>query len=96
MRHAHDIILAPIVTEKLARMTERGNVVVFRVHPDANKIEIGQAVESLWKVKVERVRTANFGGKRKRMGRFTGRRADWKKAIVTLAEGDSIEVYENL
>jgi large subunit ribosomal protein L23 len=90
MKNASDIILAPLVTEKLAHLAEHGNVVVFKVHPDANKIEIGRAVEALWKLKVERVRTANFPGKKRRMGRFVGRRADWKKAIVTLAEGHSV------
>ena len=90
MRTAQQIVIAPVVTEKLARLAEKGNIVVFKVHPAANKIEIGRAVEELWKVKVERVRTANFGGKKKRMGRFVGRRADWKKAIVTLAEGHAI------
>ena len=90
MRTAQDIILAPVITEKLAHLVEQGNVVVFRVHRDANKIEIGRAIETLWNVKVESVRTANFPGKKKRMGKFVGRRPDWKKAIVTLAEGHSI------
>lgn len=90
MRNAYDIIKSPVVTEKLARHAEAGNVVVFRVRPDANKIEIKNAVESIWKVDVEAVRTINYEGKMKRMGRFAGRRARWKKAIVTLAEGQSI------
>lgn len=90
MRNAYDIIKSPVVTEKLARHAEAGNVVVFRVRPDANKIEIKNAVESIWKVDVEAVRTINYEGKMKRMGRFAGRRAAWKKAIVTLAEGQSI------
>lgn len=90
MRNAYDIIKSPVVTEKLARHAEAGNVVVFRVRPDANKIEIKNAVESIWKVDVEAVRTINYEGKMKRMGRFAGRRASWKKAIVTLAEGQSI------
>ena len=90
MRSAYDIIKSPVVTEKLARHAEAGNVVVFRVRPDANKIEIKNAVEAIWKVDVEAVRTINYDGKVKRMGRFTGRRANWKKAIVTLAEGQTI------
>ena len=90
MKHAHEVVLGPVVTEKLARMAEKSNVVAFRVSLDANKIEIRRAVESIWKVKVEGVRTQVPRGKVKRLGRFQGRRPDWKKAIVTLAEGHSI------
>jgi large subunit ribosomal protein L23 len=90
MKTAYDVILAPLITEKLARLTEKGNVVVFKVHRDANKIQIRAAVQEIWKVKVERVRTLNNEGKLKRLGRFVGRRSDWKKAIVTLAEGQTI------
>ena len=67
--------------------------VAFRVDRDANKIEIGRAVEEIWKVRVESVRTINCGGKLKRLGRFAGRRKDWKKAIVTLAEGQTIPEF---
>ena len=89
-RDAYDIILAPIITEKMAHVAESGNVVAFKVAPDANKIEIRRAIEEIWKVQVEDVRTANFRGKLKRLGRFAGRRSDWKKAYVKLAEGQSI------
>ena len=90
MKTAYDVILSPLITEKLARMTEKGNVVVFKVHRDANKIQIREAIQELWKVDVKRVRTVSYEGKLKRLGRFVGRRSDWKKAIVTLAEGQSI------
>ena len=90
MKSAYEIILAPIVTEKMARLAERANVVAFRVRRDANKIEIQHAVEDIWKVKVESVRTMNRKGKVKRLGRFEGKRPSWKRAIVTLAAGQSI------
>ena len=90
MRDAYDVILAPMITEKMGVLAEGANVIAFKVAPDANKIEIRKAVESIWKVEVKDVRTANFRGKVKRMGRFAGRRPDWKKAYVTLAEGQTI------
>ena len=90
MRTAYDVIIAPLITEKMAKLTEKANVVAFRVRPDANKIDIQRAIEQIWKIKVESVRTMNREGKRKRLGRFEGRRPSWKKAIVTLAEGQSI------
>ena len=89
-RTAHEVIKAPLVTEKLGRLSERANVVAFRVHRDANKIEIARAIREIWDVEVESVRTLNVSGKLKRMGRFAGRKPNWKKAIVTLAEGQSI------
>jgi large subunit ribosomal protein L23 len=68
--------------------------VAFRVRPDANKVEIRAAVESVFNVKVTAVRTLSYEGKLKRMGRFQGRRADWKKAVVTLAAGHKIDLVE--
>lgn len=100
MRDARDVIVKPLVTEKSAQAME-ARVYTFVVHRDANKIEIGQAVEKLWDVKVEGVRTMRYAGKTRRamMGRMSqnrdiGRRPAWKKALVTLAEGDHIEFYE--
>jgi len=90
MRDAYDVIRAPMITEKMGLLAETANVIAFRVAPDANKIEIRQAVETIWKVTVKDVRTANFQGKMKRMGKFAGRRSNWKKAYVTLAEGQTI------
>lgn len=88
----HRIIVAPLISEKTTRLAEKHNQAVFRVLSDARKPEIKAAVEKLFNVKVESVRTLNVQGKRKRFGRFEGRRSDWKKAYVTLAEGQQIEM----
>lgn len=93
-RKRYRIIQRPLFTEKTTRMQEASNQYVFAVDSDANKHEIADAVEKLFGVTVENVRTQAQMGKVRRMGRFAGRRPDWKKAIVTLAEGDSIELYE--
>ncbi len=84
------IILGPVVAEKATRVAENNNQVVLKVLPCANKTEIKQAVETLFDVKVESVTTANVKGKTKRTGRTLGKRSDWKKAYVTLAEGADI------
>jgi large subunit ribosomal protein L23 len=76
------------------RQKEEQNTVAFQVRPDANKVEIRSAVETVFNVKVTDVRTMNYEGKLKRMGRHQGRRASWKKAIVTLAPGHKIELVE--
>jgi len=96
MRREHEIISAPVVTEKGTFVNEIGNQVVFRVRPDANKLEIKHAVERLFKVKVLKVRTSNFLGKTRRVGRSVGRRSDWKKAYVTLGEGQRIDFFEQV
>jgi len=96
MREAHQIIKKPLITEKSSRQKEEGNQIAFVVDPQATKIEIRQAVEKLFKVKVRRVRTMNMVGKRKRVGKFTGWKSDWKKAIVTLGVGDHIEFFEGV
>ena len=67
----------------------------FVVHPDANRVQIKQAVETLLKVKVEQVNVMNVRGKVKRLGRFSGKRSDWKKAFVTLKQGEKLEMYES-
>jgi large subunit ribosomal protein L23 len=87
----YDIIVAPVITEKSQRISE-ANQVVFRVRGDASKPEIKQAVEGLFNVKVTAVNTLNVKGKVKRFRGTVGRRSDWKKAIVTLAEGQNIDV----
>jgi len=89
-----DVIKRPIITEKGTLVNELGNQVVFRVDPRANKVEIRQAVERLFKVKVEKVRTSRLLGKTRRVGKTMGRRSDWKKAYVTLAEGSRIDFFE--
>jgi large subunit ribosomal protein L23 len=94
MKEPQQIIRRPLITEKSTRQKEAGNQIAFVVDPRANKIEIRQAVEKLFKVKVKAVRTLNLAGKRKRMGRFFGWQSDWKKAIVTLKEGERIEFFE--
>ena len=95
MRRAHDIILAPLITEKSTLLKEKHGALVFRVNRAANKVEIRRAIEKLFSVKVASVRTENVRGKMKRMGRFAGRRSDWKKAYVTLKSGEkSIEYFE--
>jgi large subunit ribosomal protein L23 len=90
------IIQRSLFTEKSTRQQDASNQYVFAVDPRANKRQIADAIEQLFEVKVLQVRTQNRMGKIHAMGRFSGRRADWKKAIVTLAEGDTIEMYENL
>jgi large subunit ribosomal protein L23 len=89
MMNANQIIRRPLVTEKSTLMRESGaNVIAFEVAPDANKIEVKKAVEELFKVKVEEVRLFNVRGKMKRMGRWAGKRRDWRKAYVRLKEGE--------
>jgi large subunit ribosomal protein L23 len=94
-RDPRTIILEPVVTEKMARKRETLNEVAFKVAKDANKIEIRRAIEELFDVKVRDVRTVSMHGKIKRLGRFEGKRASWKKAIVTLRQGDTIEFFEH-
>lgn len=87
--NANDIIRRPLVTEKSTIMREEaGNIIAFEVAPDANKIQVKNAVEQLFKIKVEEVRLFNVRGKVKRMGRWSGKRRDWKKAYVRLKEGE--------
>ena len=93
-RDPRAVILRPVMTEKSMRQKEEQNTVAFRVRPDANKVEIRAAVETIFDVKVAAVRTASFEGKLKRMGRHQGRRRDWKKAIVTLRPGHKIDLVE--
>lgn len=87
-----DIILAPVVTEKTAGITEDGNKVVFKVAKDANKVQIKQAVEEAFNVKVTNVNTINVRPKKKRVGRYTGATKAYKKAIITLAEGSKLDL----
>jgi large subunit ribosomal protein L23 len=98
MTKTHAIITRPIVTEKILKLQESANKYAFEVDPDATKIQIKRAVETKFDVTVENVRTVNVKGKVKRMntrrGITTGRRRDWRKAIVTLHEGDSIDFFE--
>ena len=86
------IILAPVVTEKTAGITADGNKVVFKVAKDANKVQIRQAVEEAFNVKVSNVNTINVRPKKKRVGRYTGATKAYKKAIITLAEGSKLDL----
>lgn len=90
------VIKKPIITEKSTIARGEENKYFFEVDRRANKIEIAKAVEKLFKVKVLNVGTINVRGKKRRMGKIEGRRNDWKKAIVTLAPGSSIEIYEGV
>ena len=94
MTEVHGIIISPLVTEKSTVQREGQNQYSFKVDKRTNKIEIREAVERLFKVKVEEVRTVTMRGKVKRLGRHFGKRPDWKKAIVTLKEGDRIDFFE--
>ena len=96
MKDAHRIIRRPLITEKTSALREAYNQYTFEVDRSANKIEIKSAVEELFEVGVVNGRTLRVHGKVKRLGRFQGKRADLKKAIVTLREGDSIELYEGV
>jgi len=91
----HRVLVQPLLTEKITALREKTNTVGFVVHPEANRVQIKQAVETLLKVKVEKVNLMNVRGKMKRLGRFSGKRSDWKKAFVTLKEGEKLEMYES-
>lgn len=91
----HAVLVRPLLTEKITGIRESTNTVGFIVHPEANRLQIKQAVEALLKVKVEKVNVLNMPGKLKRLGRFSGRRSDWKKAFVTLKKGEKLEMYES-
>ena len=88
------VILSLVVTEKAERLKAEQSRYTFKVAPTANKIEVRDAVERLFKVHVRDVRVVNYLGKMRRMGRFSGRRPDWKKAVVTLKQGERIESLE--
>ena len=90
------IIRRPLVTEKGTTLKEQNNQLVFEVDLDANKSEVKKAVERLFKVTVLSVQTQNRLGKRKRLGKSVGRRKHWKKAIVTLKQGDRVDFFEGV
>jgi large subunit ribosomal protein L23 len=101
MRDIYDIIISPVITEKTTAQMETKSVYTFLVNVNANKIEIGHAVEKLWDVNVKDVRTLRYAGKTRRSpmsrlakGATPGRRSSFKKAVVQLAEGEHIELYE--
>ena len=93
MPNLYDVILRPRITEKGLAIKETEGTLVFDVAPNATKNEVKQAVEALFKVKVENVRTANFLGKERRRGKFSGFKPDWKKAYVRLKDGEKMPEY---
>lgn len=94
MKDIYQVIKKPLITEKANILKEKANKVVFVVAQEANKAEIKEAVERLLKVKVLKVNCFAMKGKPRRLGRFSGKRPDWKKAVVTLRPGDRIEFFE--
>lgn len=92
--NAQQIVIKPLITERSMNQRDEENKYVFQVHPRATKPEIRKAVEELFDVKVLSVTTQNVAGKPKRLGRYAGYRANWKKAVVRVAEGQKIEIYD--
>ncbi len=96
MKSVHDVLIRPLLTERGNDLQEGQNAYCFEVARDANKIEIRNAVEKIFDVKVKKVRVMNVTGKKKRLGRFEGFRRSWKKAVIYLAdEGQRIDFFEN-
>jgi len=91
----HDILIRPLVTEKTAKLSASENVYTFEVGLSSNKIEIQRAIQEVFGVRVESVRTLVVRGKARRFGRFSGKRSNWKKAYVRLAAGDSLNFLES-
>ncbi|MCA9497762.1 MAG: 50S ribosomal protein L23 [Nitrospirales bacterium] len=91
----HDVLIRPLLTEKITAIRETKNGVAFSVHRQATRVDIRRAVEKVFSVKVASVNVMNVRGKKKRQGRFTGKRSDWRKAFITLREGEKIELYES-
>ena len=93
MRSPHEVLIKPLVTEKTTDLMQE-NKYTFKVHPKANKIEIKTAVQAIFDVDVLEVRTMNVPGKLKRQGRFAGYTSNWKKAIVTVAPGQRLPIFD--
>ncbi len=96
MKTVYDVLLGPLLTEKATLLKEKENKILVKTARTANKIEIKKAFEEMFKVKVDAVRTINCYGKKKRLGKYEGRRSDWKKAIVTLKEGEKLDFIEGM
>ena len=94
--NVYDVIRRPLITEKGHAKREAERTLCFEVHPGANKIQIKQAVETIFRVKVAEVRTSNYAGKQRRRGRFVGMASDWKKAYVRLQAGQKIPEYAEI
>ncbi len=96
MNDVFSVIKKPCLTEKGTKLQDDYNQIVVKVDPGANKIEIMDAVEKLFNVKVAKVRTANMHGKKKKVGKYIGHTSNWKKAVVTLKEGYKIDFRKDL
>ena len=91
----YDVLIRPLLTEKITAIREIKNSVAFAVDRRATRIDVRRAVEKVFSVKVASVNVMNVRGKKKRQGRYLGKRSDWRKAFVTLKEGEKIELYES-
>jgi large subunit ribosomal protein L23 len=96
MKDTYSVLKKPLITEKGNLMKDELNQITFEVERRANKIEIKEAVEKIFKVNVVKVHTLNMRGKMKRLGRSQGKKPNWKKAIITLKEGDNIDLFEGV
>jgi large subunit ribosomal protein L23 len=88
------ILKKPLITEKSSKLQEKNNQYTFLVDVNSNKIEIKREIEDKFGVSVKEVNTVNYEGRKARVGRFFGKKSDFKKAIVTLAKGDKLDIYE--
>jgi large subunit ribosomal protein L23 len=95
-KDAHQILIRPLLTEKMTELKDKQNKICFLVSPQSNKIEIKQAAEEVLKVKIDSVNIINTKGKRKRLGRYEGKRSDLKKAILTIKKGEKLELFEGV
>ena len=95
-KNSYDVLIRPLITEKSTTLREQGNKFCFFVSPDSNRIDVKKAVEEALKVKVEKVNIVSVHGKKKRFGRFEGKKPERKKAIVTLKEGEKLELLEGV
>lgn len=96
MKDPRDVIIAPVISEHSMQLIEDNNTYTFKVDRRANKVEIRDAVEEIFNVSVLKVNTMNVSGKRRRLGFRQGRTSNWKKAMVKLAEGDRVEIFEGM
>lgn len=92
----YDILIRPLLTEKMTALKENENKVAFIVYKKANKIDIKKAIEEAFKIKVAAINVMNIAGKKKKLGRFLGKRPDWRKAIITLKKGEKLELFEGM
>lgn len=95
MKNLREVIRRPLITERATQLQEASGKYSFEVDRRANKIDVKRAVEAMFEVQVTKINTVSVRGKVKRLGRFVGRRSNWKKAIVTLAAGQSIDIFES-